>query len=161
ADNPDAFALLAAGRRPLTYVRLYDEILEQARLLRAIGIGKEDRVALLLPNGPEAALSFLSTSAISACAPLNPIFMQYALDASHSLIKHKLLYSSPDLDVEKRALAGKRGIRIVTAAPALDREAGLFTLSVAETARRGSDVMPEPDDLALILHTSGTTSRPK
>src|SRR5262249_51740190 len=101
ADNPGAFALVAAGRRPLTYVRLYDEILEQAGLLRAIGIGKEDRVALLLPNGPEAALSFLAISTIAACAPLNPICTANELDASLSHLEPKLLIASPDLDVEK------------------------------------------------------------
>jgi acyl-CoA synthetase (AMP-forming)/AMP-acid ligase II/thioesterase domain-containing protein/acyl carrier protein len=161
ADDPDAFALLAPGRAPLTYARLYAEICENARLLRAIGISKEDRVALLLPNGPEAVLSFLATSAISVCAPLNPACTVNELDAALSLLKPKALIASPDLDVEKRALAAKHGIRMVTAAPALNCEAGIFTLSVSATARRVSDVLPQPGDLALILHTSGTTSRPK
>jgi thioesterase domain-containing protein len=50
--NPTAAALLAPGRRSLTYARLCAEIEEHARSLRAIDLGKEDRVALVLPNGP-------------------------------------------------------------------------------------------------------------
>src|SRR5438093_2748571 len=119
ADNPDALALLAAGRRPLTYGRLHDEISEQARLLRAIGISKDDRVALLLPSGSEAALSFLATSAIAGCAPLNPICTANELDAALSHLEPKLLIASPELDVDKRAVAAKHRVRIVTAAPAL------------------------------------------
>jgi acyl-coenzyme A synthetase/AMP-(fatty) acid ligase len=48
-DNPAAFALLAPGRPPLTYARLHAEIWEHAHVLRAMGISKEGRVALLLP----------------------------------------------------------------------------------------------------------------
>jgi acyl-coenzyme A synthetase/AMP-(fatty) acid ligase len=74
AINPEALALLAPDRLPLTYARLYAEVYEHARLLRAIGINQKDRVALFFPNGPEAALSFLATSAVAICAPLNPVF---------------------------------------------------------------------------------------
>jgi acyl-coenzyme A synthetase/AMP-(fatty) acid ligase len=70
--NPTALALLAPGRAPLTYTRLYAEISKHADMLGAIGISKEDRVALLLPNGPETALSFLATGSIAACAPPQP-----------------------------------------------------------------------------------------
>ena len=89
AVNPAAFALLAPGRPPLTYTRLYGDTWEHAQVLRAIGISKEDRVALLLPNGPEAVVSFLATSAISVCAPLNPVCTVNELDAALSHLKTK------------------------------------------------------------------------
>ncbi len=97
AHNPAALALLAPGRLPLTYARLHAEIREHAHVLGAIGISREDRVALLLPNGPEAALSFLATSAISVCAPLNPVCTVNEIDASLSHLKPKrqlLIYSA-------------------------------------------------------------------
>ena len=160
-DYPSAFALLAPGRPPLTYARLRDEIREHAHALRAIGIGKEDRVALLLPNGPEAALSFLATSAISVCAPLNPGCTANELDTSLSHLKPKALIASPALDVEKHALAAKHEVSVVTAIPDLKREAGVFTLSASTKVRCANDVLPQPSDVALLLHTSGTTSQPK
>jgi acyl-coenzyme A synthetase/AMP-(fatty) acid ligase len=86
-----AIALMFSMTRSLTYARLHAEIWEHAQVLRAIGISKEDRVALLLPNGPEAALSFLATSTISVCAPLNPVCTVNELDAALSHIKPKVL----------------------------------------------------------------------
>jgi acyl-CoA synthetase (AMP-forming)/AMP-acid ligase II/thioesterase domain-containing protein/acyl carrier protein len=161
ADNPAAFALLAPGRLSLTYARLYAEIREHAHTLRAIGISKENRVALLLLNGPEAALSFLATSAISVCAPLNPVCRANELDTALSHLKPKVLIASPDLDVEKQAVARKHGISVITATPDFKREAGVFTLSASARVRGADDVLAQPNDVALLLHTSGTTSQPK
>jgi len=160
-DKPTAFALLAPGRSPLTYERLYAEIQGHARILRAVGVGKEDRVALLLPNGPEAALGFLATSAISACAPLNPICGTNELDAALSNLKPKALIASPNLDSARRAVAEKHGVLVVTATPDINQKAGVFTFSVSAPVWDTDDILPQPHDFALLLHTSGTTSQPK
>src|SRR5262245_17601841 len=113
ANNPGALAMLAPGRQPLTYARLYAEIEKHAHALSAIGIGKEDRVALLLPNGPEMAISFLAISAIAACAPVNPACKANEFDAALSSLKPKALIAALDLDVGKRAVAAKHGISVV------------------------------------------------
>jgi oxalate---CoA ligase len=89
--NPAAVALLAPGRPSLTFARLCAEI------LRAIGLGKEDRVALLLPNGPEGALGFLATSTVSVFAPVNPICMANELATVLSHLKPKVLVAWPTL----------------------------------------------------------------
>ena len=49
---PDALALLAPGSAPLTYRRLREQVEETARTLAALGLGRGDRVALVLPDGP-------------------------------------------------------------------------------------------------------------
>src|SRR5215467_920074 len=159
--NPAAVALLAPGRPSLTYARLWAEIQRHAHTLRTVGLGKDDRVALLQPNGPEAALSFLATSAVSVCAPLNPICTANELDTTLSHLKPKVLIAWPVLDGERGAVAVKHGINVITATPALKREAGVFALSASATVREAGDVLPEPHDIALLLHTSGTTSQPK
>jgi acyl-CoA synthetase (AMP-forming)/AMP-acid ligase II/thioesterase domain-containing protein/aryl carrier-like protein len=161
AKNPAACALLAPGRLPLTYARLYVEIQKHARVLRAIGISNEDRVALLLPNGPEAALGFLATSVVCGCAPLTPTCSANELDAALSRIKPKALIASLDLDAEKRATVAKHAINMIAASPDFEQEAGVFTLSASTTVRGGNDILPEPNEVALLLHTSGTTSQPK
>src|SRR5205807_3665140 len=82
------------------------------------------------------------------------------IDAALSHLKPKVLIASPDLDAEKRAVAAKHGISVITATPALKHEAGVFTLAASATLR-GNDVLSRPNDVALLLHTSGTTSQPK
>ena len=52
--SPDALAIHAAERTPLIYVQLYRHIGEVGGALRAMGIGRRDRVAVVLPNGPAA-----------------------------------------------------------------------------------------------------------
>jgi oxalate---CoA ligase len=94
--NPAAVALLAPGRPSLTYARLCAEIEERAQILRAIGLGKEDRVALLLPNGPKGALGFLATPMVSVCVPLNPMYTANKLDTVLSHLKPKLLIAWSD-----------------------------------------------------------------
>ena len=71
---PDAPAILAPGRAPLSYGRLYQHIDEMGRTLRAMGIGRHDRVAVVLPNGPEMAVAILTVAASAACAPMNPAY---------------------------------------------------------------------------------------
>jgi oxalate---CoA ligase len=161
AHNPDAVALLAPGRRPLTYARLHAEVREIAHAFSAIGIGKNDRIAVVLPNGPEKVLSFLATSAVGTCAPLNVALRDDEFDSALSNLKPKALIATRDLNAGKRAVAAKHGVSVVTATPALEREAGIFTLSPSATVRAASDALSQSDDVALLLCTSGTTSRPK
>ena len=71
---PDAPAILAPGRAPLTYGRLYQHVDEMEGRLRAMGIGRRDRVVLVLPNGSEMALAFLTVAASAVCAPMNPAY---------------------------------------------------------------------------------------
>jgi oxalate---CoA ligase len=163
ARSPAALALLAPGRTPLTYARLHAQIQRHARLLGAAGIRAEDRVALMVPNGPEAAVGLLATSTVSVCAPLTPGCTPGELHAVLSRLKPKILIARPDLDSEKRAIATKHGTVVITATPDLEREAGVFTLSASARARGPDDPLPRSNsnDVALLLGTSGTTSQPK
>src|SRR5262245_54979745 len=77
---PDAPAILAPGHAPLTYARLHQHIGEMQRRLRAMGIGRRDRIAVVLPNGPELAVAILGVAASATCAPLNPAYGADELD---------------------------------------------------------------------------------
>jgi oxalate---CoA ligase len=102
--NPAAVALLAPGRPSLTYARLCAEIEERAQILRAIGLGKEHRTALLLPNGPEGALGFLATSTVSLCTPIIPMCTTSELDTAFSHLKPRVSIAWRDNDGERRAV---------------------------------------------------------
>src|SRR3972149_5701170 len=70
----NAIAIAAPGRTPLTYGQLYEMVRENLSVLNAIGIGRGDRVGVVLPNGPEMAVAFLSVASMATCAPLNPAY---------------------------------------------------------------------------------------
>src|SRR5262245_45986382 len=78
--GPEAPAILAPGRVPLTYRALFQHIDETRRALRALGISRRDRVAVVLPNGPEMALAALSVATCAACAPINHAYGTEELD---------------------------------------------------------------------------------
>ena len=76
AAAPGAPALEAPDRLPLSYARLWATVDESIGHLQARGVGRQDRIAVCLPNGPEMAVAFLAASGEGACAPLNPDYRQ-------------------------------------------------------------------------------------
>src|ERR1700747_1063102 len=71
---PDSPAILAPDRAPLVYRRLYQQVEQIRPILQSMGIGRRDRIVVVLPNGPELAVAILTVSASAVCAPLNPAF---------------------------------------------------------------------------------------
>jgi amino acid adenylation domain-containing protein len=158
---PAAAAILAPGRRPLSYRALWQQVDLVARTLAAAGLGREDRVALVAPNGPEMAVAFLATIAATACTPLNPAysageFGRYMADVGATALLVQAGMPSP-----ARAVAGARGLRILELAPIAGAEAGRFAIEGERPPTAAATLPARPHDVALALHTAGTTSRPK
>src|SRR5262245_32581590 len=74
--TPAAVALVAPDRQPLTYRRLLSQVEATIRALSAAGLGRNDRAAIVLPNGPEMAVTFLAVASCATCAPLNPAYKE-------------------------------------------------------------------------------------
>src|SRR5215475_8314781 len=72
--TPEAIAIAAPGRTPLRYSSLWMHIEKVVKVLHTIGVGRNDPVALVLPDGPEMATAFLAVAACATCAPLNPAY---------------------------------------------------------------------------------------
>ena len=70
---PDAVAIAAPERQTLKYKVLYDHVINMAETLKQMGIGRNDRVAIVLPNGPEMVTAFLTIAMGATSAPLNHI----------------------------------------------------------------------------------------
>ena len=157
---PDAPAILAPGRAPLTYGRLYQHIDKMGRTLRAMGIGRHDRVAVVLPNGPEMAVAVFSVEASATCVPLNPAYGVEELDKYFAELQPRALITPVGIDSPARRAALSRGVRVLELSIALDAPAGHFTLT-GDQGGAPSDEPVSPSDVALLLPTSGTTSRPK
>ncbi|MCJ7767549.1 acyl--CoA ligase, partial [Candidatus Bathyarchaeota archaeon] len=157
--TPDAIAIAAPGRSPLTYGRLSSHVENTVKTLNQMGIGRYDRVAVVIPNGPEMAVAFLSVSSGATCAPLNPSYQAEEFDFFLSDLKAKALIVQTGTDSPAIRVAEKKGIELVRLTPV--SEAGAFTLDCEKNAFSVAPGFAQPADVALVLHTSGTTARPK
>ncbi|MSQ60701.1 MAG: AMP-dependent synthetase [Betaproteobacteria bacterium] len=162
AGADDAVAISAPGRVPLTYGALRGFLRETLSALNTLGVGRNDPVAMVLPNGPEMAVSFSAVATGCTAAPLNPSYKADELEFYLKDLDAKLLIveagkATPAIDVAHRL-----GVAVADLTPTPGRGAGTFTL-----ARRAGALAPVKNeaaiagDIALVLHTSGTTSRPK
>ena len=129
-------------------------------MLRAAGIGRRDRVAVVLPNGPEMAVAILTVAASAACAPLNPAYETEELDRYFADLRPRALITQAGIDTPASRVALSRGVPVLKMSATLDAEAGLFTLT-GDEASPPSDEPVGPGDVAVLLLTSGTTARPK
>lgn len=159
--TPDAIGIAAPGRAPLTYRRLRDHIDDVVATLNAMGMGRNDRVAIVLPNGPEMAVAFIAVAAGATSAPLNPAYRANEFDFYLSDLNAKALIIQSGMDSPAIAVAQARGIPIIELSPVLEAEAGILTLKGDKHSRAARNGFAQPNDVALVLHTSGTTSRPK
>ncbi|HEX7201066.1 MAG TPA: acyl--CoA ligase, partial [Dongiaceae bacterium] len=110
----------------------------------------------------EMAAAFLGVAAGAAAAPLNAAYREEEFDFYMSDIEAKLLLIEAGLESPARAVAARRGIAIVEVAPLLSGPAGRYQLlRDGDAVPSGAGEPSGPEDVALVLHTSGTTSRPK
>ena len=131
------------------------------RSLNELGIGRGDRVAIVLPNGPEMATAFLCIASAAASAPLNPAYRQDEFEFYLEDLKAKALIVEAGSATPALRAAEKLGVALVTLTPEPAVGAGAFRLSGSTMGAAARPAPPRRSDVALILHTSGTTSRPK
>ena len=158
-----AVALTAPATPPLSFGALRAQIAETVEALNRVGIGRNDRVGIVLPNGPEMAAAFLSIASAAASAPLNPAYRAEELEFYLNDLGAKALIVQHGVDTPAIAVAEKLGIPVLPLHPLPAEGAGRFRLDTGTlaAASAGQGGYAESDDVALVLHTSGTTSRPK
>src|SRR3989442_4382575 len=132
--SPGSLALLAPQRRALSYAGLLQQVEGVVAWLHSMGVRRDDPVAIVLTSGPEMAVACLGVCAGAVGAPLNPGYRAEQFD----------FY-----------------LPIIELSPMRDAEAGMFTLNGDELIGREGASYAGGEDTALLLHTSGTTSRPK
>ncbi|HYS08557.1 MAG TPA: acyl--CoA ligase [Myxococcales bacterium] len=158
-----ATAIGAPESKPLAWSGLRELASRAIDALNAMGIGRGDRVAIVLRNSPEMAAGFVCLASGVATAPLNPGYREDELDFYLGDLKPKALLVETGVDSPARKVAAKLSIPIVELHPEAGKGAGTFRLE-APPGLRGKARSPGPgtgEDLALLLHTSGTTARPK
>lgn len=156
----DATALESLDAPPASHVELAASAGLLAGALRSRGAQRGDRIALVSPNSAPMVTAFLGAASAGTCAPLNPAYGREELDFFLADLDPRLLLVAEDFDTPARDVARARGIPVLELGAASDSVSGVVTLD--GRAVEGTPLVPpEPGDVALVLHTSGTTSRPK
>ena len=159
--GPDRYAILAPGRVPITYRAMWAYAKDTVRTLRSIGVGRNDRVAVALPDGPEAAAAIVSVAAGAVCAPLNPSFTADEWQRYFVELRAAALVTHPAIDSASRAAAIALGIPVLDLSASPRPAPGLLSMAGPAMGRVSDDDFGSATDDAFILLTSGTTSRPK
>ncbi len=168
ARSPDKLCLEISGQS-FTYAQLWRKALETAGMFQSMGVGKGDRVCLLLPNCPEFLFCWFGLSALGAISiPINTAYKRdetaYILNdaGAKALVAHDSL-----LDVARQAalLASSVQYRLVVGGdPAIQQEEPGWTgfsdaLSKSDVPAARPEVSPQ--DISMLVYTSGTTGNPK
>ena len=177
SGSGECAAIRAPGREPLDFAGLRRHVEATVRALNGVGVGRNDRVGIVLPNGPEMASAFVSVACAATAAPLNPAYRRSEYGFYLEDLGASALILEAGSDSPARAAAADHGVPILELEVGADAPAGTFEL-VADRSGRDAAGDGRPgtqsssgegprgglaaaDDIALVLHTSGTTSRPK
>ena len=153
----DRTALISPERGlSITYGELSESIGRIARSLASIGVKPGDRVALTLGNGPEIIVAFLGVVASGAgAAPLNPAYTLDEFGAYLDDLAPQAMLFARGVESPAREACARRGIRC------FELTGDARDLRIDGVSPEGSVPASEPESIALLLHTSGTTSHPK
>jgi acyl-CoA synthetase (AMP-forming)/AMP-acid ligase II len=157
--NPGPALICPDDGSAVSHAELARAVFQLASVLTGLGVAHGDRVAIVLPNGPEFVELILAVTALGAvAAPLNPRYTgaEYAFYLDD--LMPSLLLVQAGQGVDARRAAGERTVVDVALQPP-----GPPRLSVPRAGAPAprSFTLGSPEDMAMLLHTSGTTRRPK
>ena len=159
--TPQAIAIASPGHKPITYLQLLNQVDSIVKSLSEMGITRQDRLAIVLPNSIEMAAIFLGVSCVAISAPLNPAYREKEIEFYLANLPAKALVIQSGAYSHALAAARRNGIPVIEAVPAPMAEDCGFTLKCPASFVCGPHYRLGPDDVALVLYTSGTTSNPK
>ena len=155
----EADAIRAPDRPALTYAGLEAQAHRVGATLRTAGLGPRHHIAIVLPNGPAMAAAFACIAPWCAVAPLNPALKAAEFSSHLEGLDATAVIVAPEGPAAVRQMAASRGLRVVELNEG--DAAGTFTLDLPAGSAPQPVTAGGEDAVALLLHTSGTTSRPK
>jgi acyl-CoA synthetase (AMP-forming)/AMP-acid ligase II len=159
--TPHAIAIVSPGHEPITYLQLFNQVDSIIKTLSETGIARNDRIAIVLPNGVELAALLLGVSCAAISVPLNPLYCENEIESYLSDVRASALVVQSGVYSPAGSVAQRHGIPVIELGSRPNAGSGLFPLRASAAVFSGRQHPPEPNDVALILHTSGTTSKPK
>lgn len=161
-NRPDSDVIFGIEQPACAYQQLFDQVANSLETFNSLGLGRNDPVAIVLPNGPMMASAFLSIASGMASAPLNPYYTAAEFEFYLKDLNTKTVVVEADSINPVIEVAHQMGIPIMFLQSKHSTGAGLFEIIYEGESTHAASLGPSrPGDLALILHTSGTTSRPK
>ena len=158
--TPDNLAMESPGREPATYEALNEASARLAALLRKLGLGQHDDVALLFPPGPDLSLALLAAVSVGVAIPLPwPMPQAETRRALARLPVSAILVSS--ICASMLPEMAHHAPPAIVFSPGASGRTGDFHIDGRSIANQTPESSPHEDDIALILHSSGSTSRPK
>jgi acyl-CoA synthetase (AMP-forming)/AMP-acid ligase II/thioesterase domain-containing protein/acyl carrier protein len=160
--TPDAPAIVAEGRRPLTYRELAQQSGRIRERLNSMGFGRGDRIAIVGPN--DAAMAALITAVMGGATamPMNPElslaeFVVYLRDLNAQAVAIE-----SGMETAARVAAREIGLPVLEVERLAGDIAGMVDIRPGVSAGKAKQLEPaQADDLALVLMTSGTTANSK
>jgi len=158
--SPEGIAIVSPGQKPITYGQLFQQVDCIIKCLTEIGIASDGRVAIVVPNSVEMIVAFLGISCTGISAPLNPRYTKQEIASFLADLPATAVVVQSGETSQATFAARELGIPVLEVSSAANmtfRFAVQGSLSPSLTQHG----LPKPGDLAVILHTSGTTSKPK
>ena len=187
--TPDAPALRSLDGRQASYRELHDAVVTIAARLAARGLGRQDRVAVVLPSGFDACVAVLGVMTAAIAVPLSPALTVPELRRDLARLDPRLLVTDGAHAAAGRVVAAELSIATVDgtdlvapckrraqdvsfraaarnlgALPGRDepRDPSRVGMTPAAFDAVGAELaVPQSEDTAAILHTSGSTALPK
>ncbi len=150
-------AIVVPEGESFTYAELRNGVFSLSEKLADLGFRKGDRIAIVMPNGVENVATFLAVSEIATAAPLNPSYKLEEFQFYYDDTKAKALITLPLMDDSPAVQALLDGMMYLT----FETINGVFDLELRRDSELDGSPQTSDPDVALVLHTSGTTSRPK
>jgi acyl-CoA synthetase (AMP-forming)/AMP-acid ligase II len=160
AANRSHAALAMPQTAAIAYGELGELVEQTGGALRRAGYGSAARLAVVMPNGAPLAATVFAVAANAAVAPLNPGYRAEELEFYLSDLGADALILAEGDNGPASAVAAALAIPVATLKSEPGRPGGI-ALELPRIGPPAPDGAPSPDDTALLLHTSGTTSRPK
>lgn len=157
--DPGLPALRTVAGHAMSYGRLRELVELTREALNSRGIGRGDSVAIVLNNGAHMAAAFVGIASAATAAPLHPGLSNREFRDNLASLRAKALVIESGVSTGAPSTADDLGIPVLELVPT--DAAGGFGLEGSRTGGSGTHGFAEPGDIALLLHTSGTTARPK